>query len=184
MLTSDIIQLTLLIVTALGTCTSIWISISTLRQNSKMIEDNSRAYIIFYIDYHPQTNKYYLVIKNFGNSIGKLDYVRVTPKLDWKKAKSNIELHALTDSTNVLLAPGQKISSWFDFDEYPDKVFDVELVYETMNKSYTENYKIDLSYLNNFEWLHNYAFDDLSKDNKQVLYKINNSILEISDRLN
>lgn len=180
--TSDWIQIVIAGITLFSVVSSLIIAIKTLRQNNRMINDSSRAHIIFYIDYHPQTNKYYLVIKNFGNAIGKLKFIKVNPNLDWHKTNANLDINSLTDSTNVLLAPNQKISSWFDFDKYPDKVFNIELAYETMGKTYIENYKIDLSYLDNYEWLHSYAFDDESKDYKQVLYKINNSILELSQK--
>lgn len=180
--TSDWIQIIIAIITLFSVISSIIIAIKTLKQNSKMIKDSSRAYIIFYIDYHPQTDKYYLVIKNYGNSIGELKFIKINPDLDWNKTEAKLNLNPLTNSTNVLLAPGQKISSWFDFDKYPDKMFNVELAYETMNDTYIEKYKIDLSYLNNYEWLHSYAFDDSSKDYKQILYKINNSILELSQK--
>lgn len=180
--TSDWIQIIIAAITLFSVVSSIVIAVKTLRQNNKMIKDNSRAYIIFYIDYHPQTGKYYLVIKNFGNSIGKLKFIKINPNLDWHKTTANLNINSLTNSTNVLLAPGQKISSWFDFDTYPDKIFNVELAYETMEETYFENYQIDLSYLSNYEWLHSYAIDDNSKDYKQVLYKINNSILELSQK--
>lgn len=178
---SDKIQLTIAIITSIGIFCSTGIAIFTLIQNHNMIKDNSRAYIIFYIDFHPQTDMYYLVIKNFGNSIGKLINIEITPKLDWNKCKFKQDLKPLTDSTNVLLAPNQKISSWFDFEDYPDKIFDVKLTYYTLKKEYTENYKIDLSYVSNHDWLFNRSFDDKSKDYKKVLYTINNSILEMSD---
>ena len=182
MTTSDWIQIIIATITLFSVISSIVIAVKTIKQNSKMIKDSSRAYIIFYIDYHPQTDKYYLIIKNFGNSIGKLKFIKITPNLDWNKTNANPNINPLTDSTNVLLAPKQKISSWFDFVKYPDKVFDIELSYETMNEIYVENYKIDLSYLNNYEWIHSYAFDDNSNDYKQILYKINNSILELSQK--
>lgn len=176
---ADIIQLALLIVTSLSTIASIKIAIDTLKQNSETIKDSSRAYIIFYIDYHPQTGKYYLVIKNFGNSIGKLKYVKIHPKL-----KSSVSgVHPLTEATNILLAPNQKVSSWFNFKNYQDKIFEIELQYETLNTTYTEKYKINLSYIDNTNWLYSCNIDDQSSDYKKVLYEINDSILNISDRI-
>ena len=65
MTTSDIIQLTLLIITTLGTISSIFIAIFTLRQNSKMIEETTRPNIIFYKDTLDINGPIeYLVIKN------------------------------------------------------------------------------------------------------------------------
>lgn len=181
--TSDWIQIIIAILSFIGIVTSIVIAVSTLKQNSRMIKENTRAYIVLYIDYHPQTNRYFLVIKNFGKSIGKLISIDVSPKLDWKRCKFKQNIKPLTESKNVLLAPGQKISSWFDFEKYPDKFFNVKLTYQTLNKDYTEMYTIDLNWLDNKDWIHNYSFDDQSDDYKEILYRINNSILEVSDNL-
>lgn len=180
--TSDWIQIIIAGITFFGILVSSAIALATLIQNHKVIKNNSRAHIIFYVDYHPQTNRYFLVIKNFGNDVGKLIKIEITPKLDWSKCKFKQDLKPLTDATDVLLAPNQKISSWFDFDEYPDKVFKVKLSYITSNKTYTEEYQIDLSFINNKDWIHNYAFDDTSSNYKEVLYRINNSILELSQK--
>ena len=179
--TADWIQIVIAFITFLGIATSIVITVLTLKQNSKMIKESTRAYILFYVDFHPQTQMYYLVIKNFGNSIGKLLNMSITPNINWKKCHFKQNIKHLRDSTNVLLAPNQKISSWFDFKEYPDKKFKVELKYETLNKIYTESYEIDLSFISNHDWLFNYAVDDNTNDYKKVLYKINNSILDLSD---
>ena len=180
--TSDWIQIIIAGITLFGIFVSVAIAVVTLVQNYKVIRNNSRAHILFYIDYHPQINRYFLVIKNFGNDVGKLIKIEVTPKLDWSKCKFKQNLKPLTDVTNVLLAPKQKISSWFDFNEYPDKLFKVKLSYKTLNKIYTEEYQIDLSFINNKDWIHNYSFDDTSNDYKEVLYRINNSILELSQK--
>lgn len=182
MTASDILQLSILIITALTSCASIIIAVTTITENQNMIKENTRAYILFYIDYHPQTDMFYLVIKNFGNSIGKLNYVKVTPELDWNKTPFKSEISVLTNSKDLLLAPNQKVSSWFDFKDYPDNKFDIELSYETLNTTYIEHYSIDLSYLRNLDWLHSYSFDDDSDDYKKILYKINNSILEVSQK--
>ncbi len=179
---SDWIQIIIACITFFGIIVSIVIAVVTLKQNNKMIRESSRAHILFYIDYHPQINRFFLVIKNFGNDVGKLINIEITPKLDWSKCRFKQDLKPLTDVTNVLLAPNQKINSWFDFDDYPDKVFKVKLTYSTLNKTYTEEYQIDLSFINNKDWIHNYSFDDTSDDYKKVLYHINNSILELSQK--
>lgn len=179
---SDIIQICIAIITFLGIIVSIIISILTLRQNNKIIKESNRAQIVFYIDYNPTCNMYFLIIKNFGNSIGKLISIDINPKLDWNKTNLKQELIPLTEAKDILLAPKQKVSSWFDFKDYPDKKFKVKVKYETLNKIYEDEYSIDLDYINNIDWLTQYSFDDQSKDNKEVLYKINNSIKDLTDK--
>ena len=92
-----------------------------------------------YVDYSPSHDRYYIVIKNFGNSLGKVLHIETTPKLDWKKTRFNQDIEAITESNNFVLAPNQKISSWFDFKGYPDQKFDVEISYETLGKKHIEN---------------------------------------------
>ena len=132
--TADWIQIGIAIITLIGIDVSLFIALATLKQNRKIFLESNRANIMFYVDYHPQTMRYFLVIKNFGNSIGKLLNIEITPKLDWKKSDVPQKMKPLTESTNVLLAPNQKISSWFPFKNYPDKIFDVKISYKTLNK--------------------------------------------------
>lgn len=180
--TSDWIQIIIAFITFLGIIVSIIITVVTIKKNSKVIRESNRAQIIFYIDYNPTCDMYFLIIKNFGKSIGKLLKLQIAPKLDWQKTKFEQDRIPLTEATDILLAPGQKVSSWFDFKEYPDKVFDVIIEYETLNEVYKDNYKIDLNYISNIDWLTPYPLDDHSKDNKAVLYKINNSIRDLTDK--
>lgn len=179
---SDWIQIIIAFITFMGIIVSLIISIITLIQNRNIIENSNKADLIFYIDYNPQISTYFLIIKNFGNSVGKLISLEVTPKLDWKKTKFKQDLVALTEARNILLAPNQKVSSWFDFKGYPDNKFSVKIEYSSNNKIYRNEYSIDLNYINNVDWLTQYAFDDTSKDNKEALYKINNSIRDLTDK--
>ena len=179
---ADWIQITIAIITFLGIIVSIIITIVTLRKNSKATIEANRAQIIFYIDYNPACEMYFLIIKNFGKSIGRLIRIDIKQKLDWKKAKFSQEMATLTEAKNILLAPNQKVSSWFDFKDYPDKEFNVEVEYITLDKKYVDKYTIDLNYINNIDWLFPYPIDDHTKDNKAVLYKINNSIRDLTDK--
>lgn len=141
--TADWIQIIIAGFTFIGIIVSIAIAISTLKQNNKIIKESNRAQINFYIDYNPTCNMYFIIIKNFGNSIGKLISLDITPKLDWNKTNFKQDLTPLTEATNILLAPNQKVSSWFDFKDYPDKLFKVNIKYKTLNKVYEEKYEIN-----------------------------------------
>lgn len=67
--TSDIIEIVGIIASLVTSIVAIIISIKTLTQNSKMIEESTRPYIVVYSRttnfQHPN---YYLVVKNFGKS--------------------------------------------------------------------------------------------------------------------
>ncbi len=56
------------------------------------------------------------------------------------------------------------------------------LKYESFGKLYTNEYEIDLSFVDNIDWLIQYSFDDNTQDNKEALYKINNSIQDLTDK--
>ena len=75
---SDIIQLFGIIASLITSIVAITISLVTLRQNSKMIEDASRPIISIYGEsINPGSPVFYIVIKNFGSSsayITQFDY--------------------------------------------------------------------------------------------------------------
>lgn len=180
--TSDKIQIAIAIITLIGIIISVFIALLSIRQNNKMLEENSRAHILLYVDFSPSYQRYYIIIKNFGNSLGKVYYIKTNPKLKWNKSKFKQNRKAITESKNFILAPNQKISSWFEFNEYPDKEFDVELCYESLGKKYIAKYTINLSFIKNIDWLTQYAFDDATKDYKKSIYALNNSIQDLSDK--
>lgn len=75
MTTSDKIQLLGIVISALTSIIAIFISVHTLRQNSKMIEDSSRPYIgIYGLSTYICDRYYYIIIKNFGQSIAHVFY--------------------------------------------------------------------------------------------------------------
>ncbi len=186
MSTTDWIQFWLAIGTGLLAVISVvamWITIS---QNAKINYENSRAKLLFYVDYIRANDRFFLTIKNFGNSMGKLNYIKITPNLDYQKIEGYIGKHTLlTDSKDIVLAPNQKISSWFSFRYYPDKIFDIEISFTSLNgkkyKTFIEKYKIDLSFISDVENLSHWAID--CPDDKHALILIENQLAEISERI-
>lgn len=64
---SDIIQLIGILISFATSITAIIISIKSLTQNSKMIEESTRPYIgIYGASTHIGSSNYYIVLKNFG----------------------------------------------------------------------------------------------------------------------
>lgn len=186
MTTPDQIQFWLAVSTTVLAIVSVVAMWVTIRQNAKTNYENSRAKILFYIDYIRANDRFFLTIKNFGNSLGKLNYIKISPNLDYRKIEGYSEEHSLlTDSKDIVLAPNQKISSWFSFRNYPDRLFDIELSYTSLNgkksKSFVEKYKIDLSFIDDVESLSHYAID--CDDDKTALVWIDNQLAEISERI-
>lgn len=182
MTNTDWIQFWLAIGTGVLAIISTITIVITLVQNHKLNIENSRAKIIFYIDYIRSNDKFFLTIKNFGNSIGKINYIKVNPKLDYKKIPMYKQKHpVITDAKNFVLAPNQKISSWFNFRNYPDKVFNIEISYDTINKTYVEKYKIDMNFIDTVENLYHSPID--CNDEIQALVWIEHQLSEISERI-
>lgn len=167
-------------ISSIATITSIIVAVLTYK-NLKEFKlsriEESRAYIVFYIDKKKSEDIHSLIIKNFGKSGGKLIDISITPKLDITKISPDYD-STVADIKNIFLAPGQYIKSNFDFRYYPDKKFSVIVNYECMGKVYAESYIIDLSYARSV-----LNPKQEYKNELDVLAHINKSIQEISDRL-
>ena len=67
--TSDIIQLIGILISLATSIAAIMISVKSLKQNSKMIEESTRPYISIYgASTYIGSSDYYIVLKNFGQS--------------------------------------------------------------------------------------------------------------------
>lgn len=143
---SDIIQLSGIIVALITGIISIIISIKTLRQNSKMIEDSTRPVISIYSEYiNPGIPQFYIVVKNFGQTqaiITKFDY-----NFDFVNNQaypiSNNKKDYLKDLVTASLAPGQSKICCLDYAKINTPVtFSIE--YKSPTKTYNEDFTINL----------------------------------------
>ena len=144
---SDLIQLLLLIATTLGTIFSVIISVRTLKQNSKMIEESSRPYIMIYKDViNVNSPVEYLVIKNFGSSGATINKISCNKeqfkKMNDKSIKNRDPFKYLKNS---FIAPNQSF-------KIPIKTMDsnvnqitFKLQYSSQDRTYNEVYKINLN---------------------------------------
>ena len=140
---SDIIQILGIIASFLTAFVDIIISLVTMRQNSKMIEESSRAIISIY----PQsintgTPMLFMVIKNFGNSpavISKFDY-----DYDFTDCyRYRSERDYLKDFIGSSLAPGQSRICNIDYTKITRPVT-FSLEYQSGSKKYQETLTVDL----------------------------------------
>ena len=178
---SVVVDVISIIASSVLSIVAIIISIKTLKQSNESIMESSRANIVFYVD-TLTGSKQFLTMKNFGNSVGKILSVKITPKPDYTKSPllSGNSNPILIDYSNIVLAPNQCIKSWFPFSQYPDKKFKVHIEYETLGKTYKEDYSIDLSYIEAIDYIYRAPFD--VKDEKAALVNIGNSLDRISER--
>jgi len=113
--------------------------------------ESSRAYISVNFVRIQRDEGWRIVIKNYGQSPGTLKKITVNPPLVCEKIHgsiSRIDRKFLTDATDLYLSPGQAVTDLFPFNQYDDQIFAVSVTYSTMGNSYTENYKIDLTFRN------------------------------------
>ena len=140
---SDKIQLLGIVVSTLTSLIAIIISVRTLKQNSKMIEDSSRPYIgIYGMSTYICNRHYYIIIKNFGQSVAHIK------SLSSKETLSKIALHEGFDPFSNIdgssLAPGQSYRCAIDF----GKITEQNLSFINFHIEYssgTHDYKDDIS---------------------------------------
>lgn len=175
---SDIIQLIGIIATSLTSIIAIIISVVSLRQNSKMIEESSRPNIGVYID---STNFsqpiIYLVIKNFGNSASVITEFKCDIDLsEFAYIPKAIPFNNIVGTT---LNPNQKLV-------YPLKPRDsnniritdmnIKVSYKTFKRKYSENIFLNLDAYFNEMTLRSY-------DKNEPIKSISYAVQDISEKM-
>lgn len=115
--TSDILQLISIVVSSEISLAAITISIFTLRQNSKMIEESSRPYIGIYglSTYINGLLTTHIIVKNFGQSVAHIDSFSCGYDLSkLSKGDGSSPFNHLEGSS---LVPGQSYRCVIDFDK-------------------------------------------------------------------
>lgn len=165
---SDKIALLTAVITALVGCVSIIISVLTLRQNSKMIEEEVRPYITVYGGSTQFGNpKFYVIVKNFGKSAATIENFSYHPNLCTflgKKPFQSIE--------GMTLAPGQTIYApikLIGIDHPPETTFTIR--YRWGKKTYTEKATLNIAAYAEYESLRENR-RDLSGDIKVISYTL------------
>lgn len=142
---SDWIQICGIIVSTTASITAIVISILTLRQNNKMIEEASRPAISIYFDYSQMGQPIgYFIIKNFGASAATILSITYSDSIK----KHPTELADLPAIFNGLIGntivPNQKVLAPFKLYEYKGGLAVFDIVYKSMTHTYTEHFVIDV----------------------------------------
>ena len=121
----------------------------TLRQNNKMLEANSRPYVVAYLVYQEAPSHIYLCIKNFGKTSAIVKSLNIKPEFSLHKKSSNELMN------DTMLAPNQQLH-FLVLNEDKDKIihenvfkFSVAIEYQDCctNKVYNENYKMNMEYV-------------------------------------
>lgn len=120
-----------------------------LRQNNKMLESNSRPYVVAYLVYQEAPSHIYLCIKNFGRTSAVVNSLKIEPALSLHRKTSNKLMN------DTMLAPNQQLH-FLVLNEDKEKIihenvfeFSVNINYRNCctNKVYAEAYKMNMEYV-------------------------------------
>lgn len=139
-----VISLVLSGFTAFAAVSSVVIAIKTLKQNSKMLENSTRPYIVVYgrnirLD---ETTYFYLVVKNFGASAAFIDSFHISESLDYGVNSDEDFIHRLN---GAVIVPNQSHSCYLINDCVPETLT-IELKYHSLSlesKSYVERFEFN-----------------------------------------
>lgn len=119
---------------------SLFIALKTLKQNSKMIEESTRPYIVIYSKtIYVQDTEFFIVIKNMGQSGAIIENVACDIKIDdYIYLSSKNPLDKISDT---FLAPNQSVCFQLDavkLGKNKAKQINFEIEYHTDKRSYKE----------------------------------------------
>lgn len=145
--TSDIIQIIGILASLLTSIIAIVISICTLRQNSRMIEDSTRPYIgIYGAETYIGSPHYYLVIKNFGQSSA---FIRsFTYDFDLSQCVNHdFDSEPFQNIENSTLMPGQSFRCVIDYNKTlaSTKIINFHILYSSGMHSYEDDICVNLT---------------------------------------
>ncbi len=141
MLLSDWINVVLCILSFLLVVISIWVSIRTLKQNEKMIENATRPYIMVVYETMilPHDLKRYVVVKNYGQTAAKILHMTCTG------IQNEFFLEQLRKCVGATLAPSQRLFYYYGGPNLGDvemPIFDYQ--YTANGKIYSEKVQLQL----------------------------------------
>lgn len=142
--TTDLIQIIGIFVSLITSIVAIVISVKTLKQNSKMIEESTRPYLVIYgSSTNFQSPNFYLVLKNFGQSGAIVQ--SFTSNLDLANYSYNENYVPFSHIAGTTIAPGQSFLCNLDTRKlYKESIIlEFTITYAASNKLYTETFSIN-----------------------------------------
>lgn len=144
--TTDWIQLFSIIASLSISVISILVAVFTLRQNSKMIEESTRPYILIYDAYtNISSVHFYLILKNFGKTGATITEFKSNHDMSIFDSKQPPFEHIV----GTFLAPGQSIRAHIELPQNINLEINFDIKYKTSNKEYKQASSIHLAYLKN-----------------------------------
>ena len=155
---SDWIQFFGIVTSLITSIVAILISIFTLKQNSKMIEESTRPVISIYSKY--SDGILYYIIKNFGASTAHID--KVITNFDIPKTDCNmVDGNPFKSLSNSTLAPMDSKICPLISHSLKNRKFNFEIYYHSSTNKYHEKFIVDGDADNPFPDTHPSANDEL-----------------------
>lgn len=126
---------------------AIYQSRKTEKLNSIMIEESTRPIIAIYTDYIDTGSLVlYLVIRNFGKSVARIDnIVENESLLSLNAYKATNERDLIKDLIGSILAPNQSKIIALKYESLIEKTINFDVNYSSSTKSYNVKFEINLT---------------------------------------
>lgn len=131
---SDWIQLGGIIASTIVSIIAIVISVLTLRQSNKMIEETSRPNIQIYPVY--LNSIFYIIIKNFGSSEAIIDEVKCSHKFTEAEYFGDISNNGFAKLQGAVFCPGYSLRCPLASHSISNETFRFEIKYHSSKKNY------------------------------------------------
>lgn len=141
------------IITALGILTSIFIAVRTLNQNSRMIEESTRPYVVVSLEAtHFDDLEFYIQVKNYGKSAAFVHSLKPNQDISNFTVKDAGTL--FQSFTDLTLAPNQKIYSTIDRHKFNKLMqpLQFEVSYSSQAKTYKESFTLNADVISEIEF--------------------------------
>ena len=135
---SIVVEIISIISSSILSIVAIVISIKTLKQNNKMIEDSSRPYIN--ISKHVvaiSTPKEYLILKNYGTSSAEILDIKCSVPIEDLVEDTPLKRNPFSYLIGTSIAPNQCFSPIISTLNIKEEIITFTIKYKTDNKTYT-----------------------------------------------
>ena len=139
---SDWIEVLGIIASLITSIVAIAISLKTLQQNSKMMEESTRPVLAMYSVMFK--NVTYIVIKNFGSSPCTISGIKSGMNIT-KEENQPVVGNPYAKLKGAVVPPNGSIKLPLISARLKKKVFKFEIMYKSQTRSYTDNFTVDMN---------------------------------------
>lgn len=156
MTVSDIIEIVGIVVSTIVSIIAIVISVKTLKQNNKMIEDSTRPCISIYSQF--VDGRLYIITKNFGSTPCVVDYIKSDMNITREENQAFVG-NPFDKATGAIIPPNGKITCELMAHSLKERKYNFEIKYHSSTNSYLENICLNIDASSPFPQLHSNVQD-------------------------